>query len=108
MHVGVVEWIELRDEGLLGRGAYGEVRRMKWMGETVAVKFINAGSGDRDLIAVAQSEADVMAALHHPCIVLLYGITVGDNRCGLVMEHCSGGALSEFLKNAAEARGASS
>jgi tRNA A-37 threonylcarbamoyl transferase component Bud32 len=103
VRVAVVEWIELRDEGLLGQGAYGEVRRMKWMGEAVAVKFINAGSGDRDLIATAQSEANVMAALHHPCIVSLYGITLGTDQCGLVMEYCSGGTLSDFLKNAANA-----
>jgi serine/threonine protein kinase len=76
---------------------------MKWMGKTVAVKFINAASGNHDLIATARSEADVMAALHHPCIVSLYGITVNAGGCGLVMEYCSGGTLSEFLKNAANA-----
>ncbi len=102
IHVAVIVGRELRDEGLLGEGAFGEVRRMKWMGETVAVKFINAASENRDLIATAQSEANVMAMLHHPCIVSLYGITV-DDRCGLVMEYCSGGTLSEFLKNAANA-----
>jgi hypothetical protein len=100
--VTVIRWIEMRDEGLLGKGAYGEVRKMKWMGEVVAVKLILEASGSHDLVATAQSEADVMAVLHHPCIVSLYGITV-DDQCGLVMEYCCGGTLSDYLKSEANA-----
>jgi serine/threonine protein kinase len=111
----IIDWNHLRDEFLLKKGEYSEVRRMKWMGETVAVKFFldyeafgarqcgNHSFGDRDLIDLVQSEANAMAALHHPCIVSLYGITVDAGGCGLVMEYCSGGTLSEYLWNKANA-----
>jgi serine/threonine protein kinase len=96
--VTLIAWKDLRDEVVLGQGAYGEVHRMKWMGQPVAVKYITAASGDQDLIEATKAEAKVMAVLHHPCIVSLYGLTV-DGPCGLVMEYCSKGTLTNYLRN---------
>ncbi len=93
--VNEIEARWLKDEGTIGRGAYGEVRKMEWMGQSVAVKLL--GDANDELLTIVRAEASVIATLHHPCIVPLYGVVLRE-RCALVMEFCSSGTLSEYLK----------
>jgi serine/threonine protein kinase len=96
--VNVIDANTLVREDELGHGSYGVVEKMEWMGRSVAVKFVTEATRDRDLLETAHAEAALMAQLHHPCIVTLYGV-LGGGKCGLVMEFLSGGSLYQLLKS---------
>ncbi len=87
----------LHDRGLLGRGAYSEVRKMSWMGQIVAVKFVEEATRNDDLAETTRYEAALMMQLQHPSIAASYGILRG--QCAIVMEFLSKGSLHDFLKS---------
>jgi len=84
----------------LGRGAMGAVFlcRDPYMGRRVAVKLMAA-----DLLADAQfakrfqREAQIVAALEHPCIVPVYDFGTEQDTPFIVMRHMSAGALDKYI-----------
>ena len=84
-------------EGLLGRGATGEVWQARvGDGDTrVAVKRIPVRSADQ--LRRAQSEAALLAALDHENLVRLHALLPGDDAMVLVLDLASGGTLAQLL-----------
>ena len=71
------------EENVLGRGAYGEVRKGVWRGTTVACKRLHFLTGvheisERDLQAVKAAflkEMAVLTSLRHPNLLQFLGVT---------------------------------
>ena len=87
---------------LLAEGSYGEVYRALWHGSTpVAVKRLKQSASQVGSAPVTSLQAEVraLAALQHPNIVRVYGLTqFSDGRVGLVQELWLGGALCGALQ----------
>lgn len=93
-----ITYEELELETLIDTGAFGEVHRCRWQGQTVATKVLRCG-GEMSQAAVDsfQREVEVMSILHHPNIVLMLGACVEPPRLCLVLELMSGGSLYGLL-----------
>ena len=93
-----ITYEELELEVLIDTGAFGEVHRCKWQGQTVATKVLRCG-GEMSPAAVDsfQREVEVMSILHHPNIVLMLGACVEPPRLCLVLELMTGGSLYGLL-----------
>jgi len=80
----------------LGSGASGTAYLASWKEVDVVVKKLHTG-----LTAAAieefQKEASIMAQLHHPNIVRLYGVCIDPNEYGMVMEYMPEGSLDKVL-----------
>mmetsp|Transcript_57761 Transcript_57761/g.135863 ORF Transcript_57761/g.135863 Transcript_57761/m.135863 type:complete len:803 (-) Transcript_57761:221-2629(-) len=86
-------------KGVLGEGGFATVRqaRHKKTGKKVAIKTIDLFKIQADKLDMLQNEVEVMKMLDHPNIVRLYETYAEDDKLHLVMEHCSGGDLFDFL-----------
>jgi hypothetical protein len=85
---------------VLGRGAFGVVRRAEWRGRTVAVKQIKKSTiGDDKAVADFEEEIGRMAAMQsHENVVRLFGVVqLADGDIGAVVEFCAQGALVDAL-----------
>eukprot|EP00117_Sycon_ciliatum_P003122 scpid33064/ scgid8048/ Probable serine/threonine-protein kinase DDB_G0267514 len=93
-----ITYEELELEALIDSGAFGEVHRCRWQGQTVATKVLRCG-GEMSPAAVDsfQREVEVMSILHHPNIVLMLGACVEPPRLCLVLELMTGGSLYGLL-----------
>jgi serine/threonine protein kinase len=69
----------------IGKGAYGVVHEASWLGYKLAVKIVKSNN-----IHVLQKEVVILSKLRHPCIVLLVGFCVDDDRSMIVMERLDG------------------
>lgn len=90
-------WLEARDlktEGRLGVGAYGDVFLASYHGMPVAVKHLRHGVTRRAMSLFAR-ELRVMASLRHPNVVLLVGFSAAPPL--LVMEYLANGSLYDLL-----------
>ncbi|CAN0141662.1 unnamed protein product [Pylaiella littoralis] len=78
--------IEQGEDGVLGRGSYGEVRVATWRGLRVAAKQLHALSGiqPEESLSVGQAaelrrdllkEMGLLASLRHPNLLLFLGVT---------------------------------
>ncbi|CAJ0589943.1 unnamed protein product [Cylicocyclus nassatus] len=89
---------------LLGRGAYGEVRKgtvIRKNGQIVivAVKTLTLTSVlTRELIREIMKEARTMRDLHHPNVVSMIGVVLVDHPLYILLEYVSGGALDVYLR----------
>lgn len=95
------EEVELGDR--LGTGAYGDVYLGLWRGTLVAVKKSNARAHDERVLAEYRAEADTLARLRHPNVLLFVGL-IRDARTGglsIVTEYCPGGDLRRLLHDPA-------
>ena len=66
---------EKTKENLLGIGAFGEVYRGKYKGQSVAIKLYN----DHDRVVGFKElrlESKILQKLHHPCLVCMVGVTI--------------------------------
>ena len=71
----------------LGQGAFGVVYRGKWQGNAVAVKqLLEEMMVDADKVADFKREADIIGALRHPHIVILYGAVMDAAPYCMVMD----------------------
>jgi Tol biopolymer transport system component len=87
-------------EGLLGTGGMGEVYRAKdtRLGRRVALKVLPEGLSDNpDRRARLQREAQVLAALNHPHIAVIYGFEDRDATYAIALELVEGSTLAERL-----------
>jgi serine/threonine protein kinase len=69
----------------IGKGTYGVVHEASWLGCKLVVKIIKSKN-----IHVLQKEVTILLKLRHPCIVLLVGFCVDDDRSMIVMERLDG------------------
>ncbi|RCN34701.1 hypothetical protein ANCCAN_19452 [Ancylostoma caninum] len=89
---------------LLGRGAYGEVRKgtvIRKGGQivNVAVKTLTMTNElTRELIREIMKEARTMRDLHHPNVVSMIGVVLIDHPLYILLEYVSGGALDVYLR----------
>ncbi|MCC6567244.1 MAG: protein kinase, partial [Chloroflexi bacterium] len=91
---------ELRD--LLGEGGMGAVYRAydHSLNRQVAVKVISLAKNDPELQARFIREAQTAAALEHSHIVRVYDYGIDREISYVVMQHLTGGSLSERIKQA--------
>jgi len=91
------------DELQIGKGRFGEVYKNKLHGTKVAIKFAKEDTKN-DIKAQLrfQKELSIMKNLCHENITKCYGYVFYNNKYGLVIEYCSKGTLSEYLKNTPE------
>lgn len=78
--------VDRGDGGLLGKGAYGEVRRATYRGLPAAAKRLHALTGDFAISAEERAavesafvhEMEVLASLRHPNLLLFVGVTFAE------------------------------
>jgi Tol biopolymer transport system component len=90
-------WGPLRIVGSLGRGAFGAVYRA-WdptLEREVALKLLPPGDAAS---AAAIKEGRLLARVHHPNVVTVFGSDVNDGRPGIWMELVEGATLEEIVK----------
>lgn len=85
--------------GSIGHGGMGEVYRARdtQLGRDVALKVPRLG-GRRDLVARLERESRLLAALNHPNIAGIYGLTESNGIPALVLELVEGTTLAERLR----------
>ncbi len=93
-----------QDQGLLGRGGSGEVRRVfdRQLGRSVAMKILStdARSDERRFL----DEARTIARLQHPCVLPVHEIgRLPDGRVFFTMQEIRGRTLREQIRNVHQA-----
>lgn len=97
---GKLESFYILDQGKpLGKGSFGVVKRAYVLSTKAvrAVKFI-AIERMKEKFCVLKNEIEIMKAVDHPNIIMLYEIFEDHRYLCLVMELCSGGTLLGRLK----------
>ncbi|CAG9112063.1 unnamed protein product [Plutella xylostella] len=88
-----IDYNEIRELTVVGKGAFGVVWKGLWRNKYVAVKHINSEAEKREFAI----EVRQLSRVSHPNIVRLYGAcTKGAHVC-LVMEFAEGGSLYNVL-----------
>ncbi|CAI5496722.1 unnamed protein product [Closterium sp. Naga37s-1] len=84
---------------LIGKGAFGEIRRVMWRGTPVAAKTILPGlSDDVQITREFRDEMFLLPKLRHPNIVQFLGCVTRRPPLCLVTEFLPGGDLHDVLK----------
>ncbi|CAH0755862.1 unnamed protein product [Diatraea saccharalis] len=90
-----IDYSEIQELSVVGKGAFGVVWKGLWRDTFVAVKHINSEAEKREFAI----EVRQLSRVSHPNIVRLYGAcTKGAHVC-LVMEYAEGGSLYNVLHN---------
>ncbi|KOB74550.1 putative Mitogen-activated protein kinase kinase kinase 7 [Operophtera brumata] len=90
-----IDYSEIQELSVVGKGAFGVVWKGLWRNTFVAVKHINSEAEKREF----SIEVRQLSRVSHPNIVRLYGAcTQGAHVC-LVMEYAEGGSLYNVLHN---------
>ena len=87
---------------LIGAGGMGEVylARDTQLGRNVALKVLPAMfASDAERLARFRREAQILAALHHPNIAVIYGFEDADGAPSLVLEYIEGDTLAERISS---------
>ncbi len=85
---------------LIGVGGMGQVYRAtdRNLRRQVAIKVLpESVAGDGERLARFQREAEVLAALNHPNIAIIYGLERANDRTALVMELVEGPTLADRI-----------
>jgi serine/threonine protein kinase/tetratricopeptide (TPR) repeat protein len=90
--------------GVLGRGGMGTVYRAydTQLNRTLAIKILHGdlsqSEGAEELALRMQREAQAMARLRHPNVVVVHDVGTFQERVFLAMEFVDGGTLKEWLR----------
>lgn len=95
------ELTKIRD---LDRGQSASVALYTWHGAEVAVKEMHGG-GDESSVRTMLQEAEILAALRHPCVIAIYGMVTGGP--ATVVEYIVDGSLKTKLRSLREQGGIS-
>jgi len=76
-----IERKNLRRLRSIGKGSYGEVAEVEWLGQNVAQKIFGGLNTGSFLL-----EANILAGLCHPNIVQILGVAAGGRQSSIVME----------------------
>ncbi|XP_013189819.2 mitogen-activated protein kinase kinase kinase 7 isoform X1 [Amyelois transitella] len=90
-----IDYSEIEEIAIVGKGAFGVVWKGLWRNKFVAVKHINSESERREFAI----EVRQLSRVCHPNIVRLYGACTKRNHVCLVMEYAEGGSLYNVLHN---------
>jgi serine/threonine-protein kinase len=84
--------------GQLGRGGTGMVYRAidETLGREVAVKTLNRGLGETDILKRFRAEATILARLNHPEIATIYELFRSETELLMVMELIRGETLEQL------------
>jgi serine/threonine protein kinase len=88
---------ELALGGTLGQGAFGVVVEAQWRNTTVAVKQMHVVAGASAMSELRREVLRMAALPLHKNVVRLYGVSQLRGELAVVLELCSGGALSAAL-----------
>lgn len=94
--------LDIYYEKILGKGSFSRVFPGKYRGELVAVKIISTKHLKPEVSKQLQRELQVIRILQkspHNNIASYYKILQTDNKMIIVMELCSGGELTKYIKN---------
>ena len=84
----------------IGRGGFATVYKARdtRLNRTVALKILHAGwSGDPDFVRRFQQEAETIANLRHPNIVVIHDVGEADRQLYIAMEFLNGDDLQAWL-----------
>ncbi len=89
-----------RNQGLLGKGSFAEVRAAehKLAKKNVAVKILKKTHMTEKQVERARSEIETLKLCQHPNIMRLYEVFENSDNIYLVLEYLSGGSLYSFMK----------
>ncbi|KAM3965805.1 TGF-beta activated kinase 1 [Aphomia sociella] len=90
-----IDYSEIREISIVGKGAFGVVWKGLWRDTFVAVKHINSEAEKREFTI----EVRQLSRVSHPNIVRLYGACTQKEHVCLVMEYAEGGSLYNVLHN---------
>ena len=87
-------------ERLIGHGNYGSVYGGYHITtrQPIAAKTVSINTLQGKLLQQLESEIKVLKSLRNPYIIKLLEVYKTQNNVYLIMEHCSGGDLAEYLK----------
>ncbi len=88
-----IKFASLQLGQLVGQGAFGRVYSGKWRGSPVAVKVLAVPSLTPELVDEFRGEAQLMAALRHPNVVLFMGVCSVAPDYAIVTEYMPRGSL---------------
>jgi len=94
--------LDIYYEKILGKGSFSRVFPGKYKGELVAVKIISTKHLKPEISKQLQRELQVIRILQktpHNNIASYYKILQTDNKMIIVMELCSGGELTKYIRN---------
>eukprot|EP01114_Cavostelium_apophysatum_P003938 TRINITY_DN1406_c0_g3_i2.p1 TRINITY_DN1406_c0_g3~~TRINITY_DN1406_c0_g3_i2.p1 ORF type:complete len:326 (-),score=113.24 TRINITY_DN1406_c0_g3_i2:180-1157(-) len=93
-----IDYNELQQKEVLGKGFFGEVRKAVWKGTDVAVKVIYRESfGSQNDLSIFTKEISILSRLRHPNVILfLAACNQGVNRC-IVTEYMANGSLYNLI-----------
>ena len=95
-----VRWGHLLLIQKIGEGSFGEVFRARdpWLDREVALKLMKpAAAGEAVTRSRMLREAQALARVRHPNVVMVHGAAVHDDRVGLWMEFVRGRTLQDLL-----------
>jgi len=81
----------------LGAGGFGVVYGGTWQGTKVAIKQLLIPKMTENGLKAFKQEATIMAKLHHPNVLQLYGFCVEPGRYCMVMKYMPNGSLYNLL-----------
>ncbi|XP_053610521.1 mitogen-activated protein kinase kinase kinase 7 [Plodia interpunctella] len=90
-----IDYSEIQEIAIVGKGAFGVVWKGLWRDTFVAVKHINSEAERREFAI----EVRQLSRVSHPNIVRLYGACTQREHVCLVMEYAEGGSLYNVLHN---------
>lgn len=92
------DWGSLTDLTLIGRGASGDVYLAsdRLLKRPVALKLFPTGQANVEEFALR--EARLLAQVHHPNVVTVYGLERNNGRAGIWMEYIRGCTLADLVR----------
>eukprot|EP00741_Cyanophora_paradoxa_P007880 tig00001224_g7624.t1 len=89
----------------IGTGSFGRCKLVKRIadGNLLVAKEISVKELSESERALAQKEVDILAKLHHPCIVGLHESFIeGNHTLCIIMDYADGGDMSQLIEKQAE------